>query len=179
MGFLVRHLFVLMSIALIWLVLLEDVNASSDPFGEVFIKGGYKEISKVVKESEDHFNSTIALPTQLPPIPFTHSMGRFSDLKGNENDHLELFFINEDLPQNHYFIRIRPIEFGLDIREEQIDQRIKLIEGQQSIYSTTIFSGFNLLVFEKDGWQYILSIDKRVSDIVTRAVLVNIANSIA
>ncbi|WP_339250343.1 hypothetical protein NSQ43_11555 [Sporosarcina sp. FSL W8-0480] len=174
-----RHLFFLISIALIWLVLLEEGDANSDTFGEIFIKGGYKEISKAVKESEDHFNSTIALPTQLPPIPFTHSMGRFSNLKGHENDHLELFFINEDLPQNHYLIWIRPIEFGLKIRDEQIDQRIKLKDGHQSIYSTTIFSGFNLLVFEKDGWQYILSIDKRVSDIVTRAVLVNIANSIA
>ncbi|WP_054026492.1 hypothetical protein [Bacillus sp. FJAT-28004] len=37
---------------------------------------------------------------------------------------------------------------------------------------------FNVLSFEKDGWQYILSIDKRVEGKVTVDVLVEIANSI-
>lgn len=39
-------------------------------------------------------------------------------------------------------------------------------------------SGFNVLVFERDGWQYMLSIDKRVSDKVTPETLLDIANSI-
>ena len=173
-----RYLFVMMTIALICFVLLVDVNADSDSFGEVYIKGGYKEITKAVQESEEHFKRSIALPTQLPPIPFTHSMGRFSDLEGNENDYLEVFFINKESPQNHFLIRIRPVEYGLEIREEQIDRKVILEDGSQSIYTTAAFSGFNLLVFEKDGWQYTMLIDKRISDIVTHEILVNIANSI-
>ena len=157
---------------------IEDVNADSDSFGKIYVDGGYKEITKAVQESEDHFKRHIALPTQLPPVPFTHSMGRFTDLEGNENDYLEVFFINKDLPQNHYSIRIRPIEYRLEIREEQIDRNIKLEDGIWSIYTTKIFLGFNLLVFEKDGWQYTLSIDKRISDKVTEEILVSIANSI-
>ncbi|MFJ7972320.1 hypothetical protein [Psychrobacillus sp. NPDC096389] len=39
-------------------------------------------------------------------------------------------------------------------------------------------SGFNVLVFEKDEWQYMLSINKKVSDKVTPEHLVDIANSI-
>lgn len=39
-------------------------------------------------------------------------------------------------------------------------------------------SGFNVLVFDKDNWQYMLSIDKRASDKVTAENLVQIANSI-
>jgi hypothetical protein len=173
-----RYLFVMMTIALIGFVLLEDVNADSDSFGEVYSKGGYKEITKAVQESEEHFKRNIALPTQLPPVPFTHSMGRFSDLEGNENDYLEVFFINKDSPQNHFSIRIRPAEYGLEIREEQIDRKVKLEDGNQSIYTTTAFLGFNLLVFERDGWQYSLLIDKRIAGIVTQEILVNIANSI-
>ena len=154
-----RNLFVIMMTVLFCFVVLEDVNADSDSFGKSYFKSGYKESFKALQETEDHFKRKIALPTQLPsPIPFTHSMGRFNDLEGVENDKLEIFFINEDLPQNHYSIRIQPIEYGLVFREEQIDQKIKLEDGNQSIYTTTIFLGFNLLVFEKDGWQYILSI---------------------
>ena len=38
--------------------------------------------------------------------------------------------------------------------------------------------GFHLLVFERDNWQYVLSIDRDVADQVTAEVLINIANSI-
>ena len=69
-------LFICMTIALLfWFVLEEDVNADSDSFGKIYIDGGYKEITKAVQESEDHFKHHIALPTQLPPVPFTHSIG--------------------------------------------------------------------------------------------------------
>ncbi|GIN39282.1 hypothetical protein [Heyndrickxia oleronia] len=39
-------------------------------------------------------------------------------------------------------------------------------------------SGFNILVFERDTWQYFLSIDKRLSRKVTLEMLVDIADSI-
>ena len=39
-------------------------------------------------------------------------------------------------------------------------------------------SGFNVLVFESENWQYMLSINKQVLDKVTPENLVEIANSI-
>lgn len=36
----------------------------------------------------------------------------------------------------------------------------------------------NFLVFEKDNWQYMLGIDKKILDKVTPEALVDIANSI-
>lgn len=39
-------------------------------------------------------------------------------------------------------------------------------------------SDFNVLVFERGKWQYMLIIDKRVSHKVTTEILVEIANSI-
>lgn len=129
-----------------------------------------------MEESKDHFKLNIGLPTELPPIPFTHSVGRLNDLEGDENDELEIKFINENSPQNHYIIRITPIEHGLKIKDEDIDQKLKLKDGNDAIFSTMIL-GFNLLIFEKNEWQYVLSIDKRVSDKVTLDILMNIANS--
>ena len=36
----------------------------------------------------------------------------------------------------------------------------------------------NFLVFEKDNWQYMIGIDKKVSNKVTPEILIDIANSI-
>lgn len=173
-----KNLIVIMMTVLFCFVVSEESMADSEPFEKNYFRMGYKESYKALQESEDHFKRNIALPTQLPPIPFTHSLGRLSDLEGSENDKLEIFFINKDLPQNHYLIRIQPIEYGLEIKEEQINQKFKLEYGNEAIFTTTMILGFNLLVFEKDGWQFILSIDKKVSDKVTQEVLINIANSI-
>ncbi len=144
-----RIFVVIMMTVLFCFLVSEDIKADSEPFEKGYFKIGYKESYKALQDSEEHFKRTIALPTQLPPIPFTHNMGRFSDLEGNENDQLEIFFINKDLPQIHYLIRIQPIEYGLEIQDEQIDQKFKLEDGNEAIFTTTITLGFNLLVFQK------------------------------
>lgn len=51
-----------------------------------------------------------------------------------------------------------------------------LQNGQKAIYMDKKI--MNFLVFEKDNWQYMLRIDKKVSNKVTPEVLVDIANSI-
>jgi hypothetical protein len=75
-------------------------------------------------------------------------------------------------------IFIQPAKYGLPIRKEHIDRTLKLEDGNKAIYSVNIARGMNLLVFEKNGFQYILSVDKSISDKVTPEVLVEIANSI-
>lgn len=52
----------------------------------------------------------------------------------------------------------------------------ELKNGNEATYMT--ISGFYVLVFVRDNWQYMLSIDKRVSDKVTVETLLDIANSI-
>ena len=52
----------------------------------------------------------------------------------------------------------------------------ELKNGNEAIYMT--ISGFKVLVFERENWQYTLNVDKRVLDEVTPEVLVEIANSI-
>ncbi|UAT32937.1 hypothetical protein K7T73_20040 (plasmid) [Bacillus badius] len=62
-------------------------------------------------EFEDHFKNDVKLPFKMPSIPFTHMFGRFwEDKEYNINDSLEIEFINEKSPINHYKIDIRPLK---------------------------------------------------------------------
>ena len=57
---------------------------------------GYKEVHEALKESEEHFEHDIVLPIQLPPIVFTHNLGRLTNLEGNQNDYLEITYLNQN-----------------------------------------------------------------------------------
>lgn len=137
---------------------------------------GYKEVNKALQESKDYFKRDIALPTQLPPVTFTHNFGRLNHSFGKENDQFEIAYMNDHVGQNHYQIRVRPVQYKLEISDEKIDQTIKLNDGSAAIYSTKL--PLDVLVFEKDKWQYTLLVDKKISNTVTKEVLVDIANSI-
>ncbi|WP_249745246.1 hypothetical protein [Mesobacillus boroniphilus] len=113
------------------------------------------------------------LPLRVPPIDFTHHFGRCNDLDGEVNDSLEIQFINENSAERHYKIDVRPVDYKIPMKAKNI---YRLKNGHDALYTNV--PGFNLFVFENDGWQYILSIDKRVSDQVTPEVFVEIANSI-
>ncbi|TDK61828.1 hypothetical protein E2K98_13010 [Bacillus salipaludis] len=153
-------------------------NYTSEQFQQSYFEIGYTGIHKALKESSKHFNRNIELPVQLPPIAFTHTFARGDNIEEKPNTKLEIEYINKDMPQNHYMIFVQPTNFGLKIKENFIDQRIKENDGVKAIYSTKIVRGFNLFVFEKNGFQYVLSVDKRISNKVTPEVLLEIAHSI-
>jgi hypothetical protein len=52
----------------------------------------------------------------------------------------------------------------------------KLKDGSDAVYGTTPTKSFNLLLFEKESWKYVLSVDKRIGEIVTAEVLIEIAD---
>jgi hypothetical protein len=153
-------------------------NYTSEDFRKTYFDIGYKGVYEALKECNKHFKKTIALPVQLPPVAFTYGFGRCNNLGGETNDGFEIEYLHRDKPTNHYMIRIQPVKYGLPIREEHIDQIFQLRDGSKAIYITKVVNGFNLLVFEKNGFQYILSVDKRISDKVTSEILIEIANSI-
>ncbi|WP_419887652.1 hypothetical protein ACN6MT_19705 [Neobacillus niacini] len=156
-----------------------NANYTSEEFQQSFFKIGYKGIYEALDENNKHFKQSIALPVQLPSITFTHGFGRFSNLDGESNDKLEINYLNKDVPQNHYKIFVQPVKYGLEFREDLIDQRLKTKDGNEALYSTKAVRDFNLLVFKKNEFQYILSVDKRISDKVTPELLVEIADSIS
>lgn len=146
------------------------------PYEEIYPEIGYKSVEEAVSDFEQHFSQKLKLPLRVPPISFTHHFGRFSDLKYEGNDTLEVTFINDQLSENHYKIDIRPLKYKLPLREKYV---VKTYELKNEIVATYMtISGFNVLVFERDNLQYMLSIDKRVSNKVTSETLVDIANSI-
>jgi hypothetical protein len=150
----------------------------SKEFEKFLSEIGYTSVHQALQDSNKHFNHTISLPIQLPPVPFTHYYGRFNNLEGNLNDGFEAEYFNKALSENHYAIRVRPVENKIKFKKSNIDKTFKLNDGNTAIYSTKASGVVNLLIFEKDGWQYMLSVDKRISNKVTSEILVEIANSI-
>lgn len=116
------------------------------------------------------------MPLRLPPIPFTHYFGRFNDLDGEINDSLDIEFISEKSPDNHYKIDIRHLKNKITIRDKGNQQIYKLKNGQKAIF--IVERNSNILVFEKGNWQYMLGINNRIANKVTPEILVEIANSI-
>ena len=156
--------------------LTKRMENKSNPLEKTLLEIGYKEVNIALQESKDYFKRDIALPTQLPPVTFTHNYGRFKHSLGKENAEFEITYMNEDVGKNHYQIRVKPVKYKLEFSEEKIDHTIKLNDGSQAIYSTRL--PLDVLAFEKDKWQYILLVDKRISKTVTKEVLADIANSI-
>lgn len=155
---------------------ISNSGNSHEQYEKRYFDIGYKEVEKALEESEKYFSEDIKLPTQLPPVNFTHSIGRLNKSEEKVNNELEIKYLNENLGENHYKIIIRPIQYKLPYSKEKIEQTLKLNNGKEAIYGT--IEGFNILVFETDKWQYTLCIDKRLSDKVTPQILVDIANSV-
>lgn len=151
-------------------------NDKPKPFEQIYPEIGYKTIQEAVSETEQHFNQKLKLPLRVPPIEFTHYFGRFSDLEGEINDSFDVELVSEKTPENHFKIDVRPIKYKIPIRDNYVLGVYELKNDNKATYMN--ISSFNVLVFDKDNWQYMLSIDKRVSDKVTPEILVEIANSI-
>jgi hypothetical protein len=143
------------------------------PLEKDFFEAGYKSVEEALDECEAHFNKKIKLPYKLPPVSFTHYIGSCDKDKGINND-FEVEYMNENSPENHYTITLKPKQHSIKFKPEHVET-IKLNKGKAFYVTKPI--GANVLVFERDGWQYIIGIDKRVSEQVPLESLVDIANS--
>lgn len=148
-------------------------NNQPRPLEEIYFEIGYSTVEEAVSEFEQHFKKDVKLPVRVPPITFTHHFGRFNNLEGDVNDSLEVVFLNEDFPGLHFKIDIRPVSHKIPW---SVNDTHKLQNGSNAQYINV--ANFNLLVFEREAWQYILSVDKKASGQVTAEVLVEIANSV-
>ena len=161
---------------LFFLTIYATANDKPSSYGEIYPEIGYQAVEDALDDFEQHFKQELKLPLRVPPISFTHHFGRFNDLDGDINDSFEVIFINEKLSENHYIINVRPIKNKIPIKEKYVIKTFELKNGIVATYTT--ISGFNVLVFERDDWQYMFNIDKRVSNKITPETLLDIANSI-
>ncbi|MDV2886712.1 hypothetical protein RYX45_16080 [Alkalihalophilus pseudofirmus] len=175
------------SLALLIITVFITAGTSDDVFAggkeesptleQTYSEIGYKTVEEACKEFEEHFKQDVKLPLRVPPIPFSHQFGRFNDLEDDINDSFDMDFINEDSPENHYKLDIRPINRKISINKKYFVNQYTLKNGKEATL-INIANSFDAIVFEIGPWQYMLSVDKRVSDIVTVEILLDIANSI-
>lgn len=161
---------------LFFVTLYATANDKPRSYEEIYPEIGYKTVEEALNDFEQHFKQRLKLPLRVPPVSFTHHFGRFNDSDCNINDSFEVTFISDKSSENHYKINVRPIKYKVPIKGKYVLETFELKNGNEAIYMT--FSGFNILVFERDNWQYTLNIDKRVSNKVTPETLLDIANSI-
>jgi hypothetical protein len=155
---------------------IANKNDKPQPYEEIYPEIGYETVEEAVKRFEKYFKQRLKLPLRVPPISFTHHFGRFNHSNGDKDNSFDMEYVSDISPENHYKIDVRPLKSKILIRDKDVLGVYKLKNKNESILMN--ISGFNVLVFERDNWQYMLSIDKRVSDLVTPEILVEIANSI-
>jgi hypothetical protein len=158
---------------------VSDVPQFEEPYLEI----GYKSVGEALKECEMHHQRVLRLPIKLPSIEFTHHLGRCINDTKNFNDEFQIEYLNENTGKNHYNIDVRPVEQKINFETSKKNmQRYKLNDGSPALYFTTrtpkSMGGFNVLVFEKNGWQYCLSVDSRIENQVTVNTLIEIAESV-
>lgn len=151
-------------------------------FEEPYFENGYTSVGDALKKCEMLHHREIKMPIKLPPIAFTHHLGRCVNDKENINDELQIEYLHEEKGMNHYNIDVRPIEQKLNYGKLRNITQYKLNDGNQALFFTTqshkSMYGFNILVFEKNGWQYRVSVDTRVESKVTLNTLLRIAESV-
>ncbi|MNG00857.1 hypothetical protein D3C84_838100 [compost metagenome] len=160
-----------------------DTQNEVPPFEKPYLEIGYKSVGEALKECEAINQRELQLPIKLPPMPFTHHLGRCINDQGDHNDQLQIEYLHEARGKNHYNIDVRPIEQRMDFENSKRGKKkYKLNDGSEAIYFTTKTTktggGFNVLAFDKNGWQYLLSVDSRIGNQVTADVLVGIAESV-
>ncbi|RDY65811.1 hypothetical protein DXT76_21685 [Halobacillus trueperi] len=148
----------------------------SKPLEEFYAEYGYKSLEEAVKEFEQQMKMKISLPKKLPSLSFTHVLARVNRLGGNENVELNVEYLNEHVPENHFKMDIRPAENKLFIHEKRIIEQVRLKTGGKGIFVKV--PGFHVFIFETEHCQYRLSMDQRVSDHFYPDELVEIAKTI-
>ncbi|WLR48371.1 hypothetical protein LC065_03750 [Halobacillus litoralis] len=146
------------------------------PLEEFYAEYGYKSLEEAVEEFEQQMNKRVPFPEKLPSLTFTHVLAKVNRLGGYKNVELNVEYLNEHVPENHFNLDIRPAENKLFIHEKRIIEKVRLKTGGKGIFVKV--PGFHVFVFETEHWQYRLSMDQRVSDHFFPDELVEIANSI-
>ena len=146
------------------------------PPEEFYPQFGYKTIGEAIEEFENHTGANVQLPLRIAPLAFTHAFGRFNDIGGEINHSLDIKYLNEDLPENHFKINIRSIKNKTKINDRQILKKVPLNSEKEGMFIE--IPGFNVLVVETEQWQYMISVDQRVSNKVSYNELVKIADGV-
>lgn len=152
-------------------VFLENSHAQ-ESLEDIYLKGGeYTEVNKAIKEAENHFGRDINLPVRIPSTAYTHSFGVF---RKEGISQLTVKYLNENTGYTHYTLSITAKIDGPNVKSPQ--EIVSLKNGQKALYLNR--DNIDALLFEKNSFEYILSLDKKSFGRNSKETLVQIANSI-
>ena len=146
---------------------------------KAYFELGYESVYDSLERSNMYFKHEIHLPVQIPPIPFTHVVGRLNKHEDRNNSTLEIEYINQN--GSPYGITIFPLKSKVQLSELDSNAKIfTLKDGSKAGYITKPpnFKMINHFYFEKNGWQYLFRVHPEVSNVITPELLVEIADSI-
>lgn len=140
---------------------------------EVYIDNGFTEVIDAVKKAEQFYKGEIELPTRLPPISFTHVLGRFND--GVEVPRLEITYLDENSGYIRYKILITKVpEYRLN--PSNVPEKIELGDGNEILYYNKQ-KWLDTFIVEKKGFEYSYVIDKKSSNKISVDGIVEIIKS--
>jgi hypothetical protein len=153
------------------------VNANSHfrprTIEESYLEIGYKSVGEALRDYEHHYKEELQLPLRVPPVVYTHVFAR--TIEGDKGDLFEMEFINEKSNKNNFLISVAPKD-SIEILDKEVINEFKLMNGNTAYLLDK--GRAILLIFAKDNLQYRFSIDRRISEKITPAILVQTANSI-
>lgn len=134
-----------------------SVEALQEDLETSYYNLGYTSISNAKQKTESFYKTKLNLPPKLPSLDFTHSFARFNQ----DNDNLEIEYLNNEQRFN-YIINVFPSKIGVDKFVNSNAIQIALKDGTQAYYSYSIGKSAQVitLVFEKNKWIYLLSIQE-------------------
>lgn len=146
-------------------------------FEEFFYDIGYKSVGEAITECNKLFQRNIILPTRLPAVEFTHQFGRCNNLEHRVNDELEIEYINQNTNEKRYRITVRPSKYKIPVEQlYRIEETYTLKDKTKAV--SLRLRDFEVLAFEKNGWQYVLTLYERRLYRSPSEVLVQIANTV-
>ncbi|MER2089495.1 MAG: carbon monoxide dehydrogenase [Sporosarcina sp.] len=148
------------------------IEDTASTFEKKYAEVGYKSIEESVKDFQEFCKCEVRLPKALPPIPFTHVFGKFSEDKKYINDILEIRYVHENKTENIFKIDIKLLENKMEFKGKEY----LLEDGTKAVYFEREY--FNFMVFEKNNLQFLMGISNKIIDIDPGEELVRLANSI-
>ena len=161
------------------LLLLGASDPAVRPLDEVYRNAGYTSVKRAHAACERVFGEPIDVPTRKPRVAFTHRFGRCVDAEGTANDRLEIEYVNEDEPRNHYQVLIYRQRFVGYPPERFVIDSYALADGTTALLARLPRHGpAEMLFFVHRGMQYVLSADSRIGAPASGEALADIANGL-
>ncbi|MFV8827638.1 hypothetical protein [Alkalihalobacterium sp. APHAB7] len=134
---------------------------------------GYQSIQAAVKKFENLYQRKVNLPNKLPPIEITHTFGIIDSYSYPAK--LEIEYVNENKPREQIKMFVIPAQQGI-YNKAKVARLFTLTDDSKAIQLRDRYH--NILIFHKNGWEYILANSKRIEDQVSIDDLIEMANSI-